>query len=238
MSSVPNTQNTVALIADDHSLYRSGLGLLLKDRLGFTEVIEASSFDEALDRLADRPQIALALFDLSMPGMGGPQSLAVVRSSYANVRVAVISGSEARENVVESIAASLHGYIPKTLPENEIVKALRDIMAGRVFVPVLIATATAPGHRPPGDNPAGERAIGEIANAQAGTAALATLEGLTPRQRDVLRGIVRGLANKEIARELDIAEGTVKIHLAALFAHFDVRNRTELATRAQRLQNG
>ena len=69
-------------------------------------------------------------------------------------------------------------------------------------------------------------------------AAATAMEGLTPRQRDVLAGIVRGLANKEIARELDIAEGTVKIHLAALFSHFDVRNRTELATRAQRLLGG
>ena len=63
----------------------------------------------------------------------------------------------------------------------------------------------------------------------------ATLENLTPRQRDVLQCILRGLSNKEIARELDIAEGTVKIHLAALFAQFAARNRTELATRAQAL---
>ena len=216
--------NTVALIADDHGLYRSGLGLLLKDQLGFEEVIEAASFDEALDRLADRPQIALALFDLSMPGMGGPQSLAVVRASYPDVRVAVISGSEAREDIVQSIAASLHGYIPKTLPEAEIVKALRDIMAGRVFVPTMVAISM-PAAKSAG---AGEKL----------EAAPATLDGLTPRQRDVLGGIVRGLANKEIARELDIAEGTVKIHLAALFGHFDVRNRTELATRAQRMLTG
>ena len=229
--------NTVALIADDHSLYRSGLGLLLRDQLGFAAVIEAASFDEALDRLADTPQIALALFDLSMPGMGGPQSLAVVRASYPTVRVAVISGSEERENVVQSIAASLHGYIPKTLPEAEIVKALHDIMAGRVFVPVLIATAQPAGDKAARDATAG----GNGASAHAPphtTSAPVTLEGLTPRQRDVLGGIVRGLANKEIARELDIAEGTVKIHLAALFAHFDVRNRTELATRAQRLLPG
>ena len=226
MTSVADTVSSarVALIADDHSLYRIGLSLLLKDQLGFSEVIEASSFDEALDRLADRPQISLALFDLSMPGMGGPQSLAVVRASYPQVRVAVISGSEARENVVQSIAASLHGYIPKTLPEHEIVKALQDIIAGRVFVPMLIATTTPAGEKSHGARPDGE----PDGNA-------ATLDGLTPRQRDVLGGIVRGLANKEIARELDIAEGTVKIHLAALFGHFDVRNRTELATRAQRL---
>ena len=225
MSAQPKS---IALIADDHSLYRVGLSLMLKDQLGFGEVIEASGFDEALDRLADTPQIALALFDLSMPGMGGPQSLAVVRASYPSVRVAVISGSEERDNVVKAIAASLHGYIPKSLPEAEIVRALKDVMSGRVFVPTLIASAPE---------------VARVKTATGSDAGLpvrvpATLDGLTPRQHDVLTGIVRGLANKEIARELNIAEGTVKIHLAALFSHFDVRNRTELATRTQRLVGG
>lgn len=64
------------------------------------------------------------------------------------------------------------------------------------------------------------------------------LDALTPRQRDVLGYLVQGRSNKEIARELDIAEGTVKIHLAALFGHFGAHNRTELATRAQALLNG
>src|SRR5262245_19736648 len=92
-------RKTLALIVDDHGLYRAGLKLLLEDRLGFERVIEAGGFDEALDRLADTPAIKLALFDLSMPGMGGPSSLAVVRSSYPDLRVAVISGMEDRENV-------------------------------------------------------------------------------------------------------------------------------------------
>lgn len=206
----------IALVVDDHSLYRVGLSLLLKDQLGFGRVIEASGFDEALDRLADTTDIHLALFDLSMPGMGGPQSLAVVRASYPELRIAVVSGSEERANVERALAANLHGYIPKSLPDADIVAALREIVAGRIYMP-RFTTAASP------------------ATAPALASERTTLEGLTPRQRDVLAGIVRGLANKEIARELDIAEGTVKIHLAALFAHFDVRNRTELATRAQRL---
>jgi DNA-binding NarL/FixJ family response regulator len=69
-----------ALVADDHSLYRVGLGFLLKDRLGFQSVVEASSFDAALDRLADTPDIEIALFDLSMPGVGGPHSLSIVET--------------------------------------------------------------------------------------------------------------------------------------------------------------
>lgn len=207
---------TSALIADDHGLYRVGLRMLLEDRLGVTEVIEVGGFDEALDRLADTPSIKLALFDLSMPGMGGPASLAVVRASYPDLRVTVISGLEDRANVDATLAHGLHGFVPKSLSDDRIVAALKDVMAGKVFVPSVTAAKSVP-------MPAS--APGQ------GTA----MEGLTPRQRDVLAGIVRGLANKEIARELDIAEGTVKIHLAALFSHFDVRNRTELATRAQRL---
>lgn len=207
---------TSALIADDHGLYRVGLRMLLEDRLGVTEVIEVGGFDEALDRLADTPSIKLALFDLSMPGMGGPASLAVVRANYPDLRVAVISGLEDRANVDATLAHGLHGFVPKSLSDERIVAALKDVMAGKVFVPsVTAAKSVAMPASAPGQG--------------------AAMEGLTPRQRDVLAGIVRGLANKEIARELDIAEGTVKIHLAALFSHFDVRNRTELATRAQRL---
>lgn len=213
-------RKTSALIADDHGLYRTGLKLLLEDQLGFALVIEAGGFDEALDRLADTPAIKLALFDLSMPGMGGPSSLAVVRQSYPELRVAVISGQEDRANVDATLAHGLNGFIPKSLEDDRIVAALKDIIAGKTFIPAVTAAKSA---SPPA----------RAAAPATGTAAV--MEGLTPRQRDVLAGIVRGLANKEIARELDIAEGTVKIHLAALFSHFDVRNRTELATRAQRL---
>jgi DNA-binding NarL/FixJ family response regulator len=226
-------QKTVALIADDHSLYRVGLALLLKDQLGFDSVIEANGFDEALDRLADTPDIKLALFDLSMPGMGGPQSLAVVRSSYPELRVAVVSGSEAREHITQSVEAGLHGYIPKSLVEPEMVSAIREVVQGRTYMPRnAVLEAAGASARTPGVG------IGRADGLKGGHEKAATLDGLTPRQRDVLGGIVRGLANKEIARELDIAEGTVKIHLAALFVHFDVRNRTELATRTQRLVGG
>lgn len=228
------TRKTSALIADDHGLYRAGLKLLLEDRLGFSSVIEAGGFDEALDRLADTPAVKLALFDLSMPGMGGPSSLAVVRASYPDLRVAVISGLDDRENITATLTHGLNGFIPKSLSDDEIVAALKEVMAGRVFTPRVTA-ARAAGH-------AASPAPGSRPSAPGGTPATAdaakAMEGLTPRQRDVLAGIVRGLANKEIARELDIAEGTVKIHLAALFSHFDVRNRTELATRAQRLLGG
>jgi DNA-binding NarL/FixJ family response regulator len=212
------------LIADDHGLYRAGLGFLLKDRLGVEEVIEAGTLDDALDLLAGGAGIKLALFDLAMPGMTGPESLAAVKTTYPDTYLAVISASEDRNNVLKCVSTGLRGYIPKSLSEDEIAKALEMMLGGYIFVPPFIA-ATAPAPTPP-------------ASLDPPRPAAPRLQALTPRQRGVLDCILEGRSNKEIGRELDIAEGTVKIHLAALFAHFGAHNRTELATRAQRLRTG
>lgn len=211
------------LVADDHGLYRAGLVFLLKDQIHADEVLEVGGFDQALDRLASDSEISVALFDLSMPGMTGPESLAVVRETYPSVKVAVVSGSEDRDLVLRALSVGLSGYIPKSLGEAEIADAIRMVVGGQIFVPPFLAAASAtkPAGARPADTPD-----------QHGTAAQVDSDRLTPRQRDVLKCVVRGLSNKEVARELDIAEGTVKIHLAALFVHFGVRNRTELATKA------
>ena len=123
------------LVADDHSLYRVGLSLLLKDRLGFRAVIEAPTFDAALDRLAETPNVALALFDLAMPGITGPESLSVVKETYPGLRVAIVSGSEERENVLKAVATGLNGYVSKSLTDDEILGAIQDILDGRIYVP-------------------------------------------------------------------------------------------------------
>ncbi|MFZ4807912.1 MAG: LuxR C-terminal-related transcriptional regulator [Hyphomicrobiaceae bacterium] len=216
-----------ALIADDHGLYRTGLGFLLRDQLGFDEIVEVAGFDEALDQLAANREITLALFDLSMPGMGGPDSLVLVREAYPDLRVAVVSASEDRNDVLETLAAGLGGYVPKSLPDDEIVAALESVISGKVFVPRFMAQPMP-----------GQRFAPPLAQAQPRPAKALRLEDLTPRQRDVLDGVLKGLSNKEIARSLDIAEGTVKIHLSALFSQLGARNRTDLATRSQLLFGG
>jgi DNA-binding NarL/FixJ family response regulator len=220
-----NNQHETVLVADDHGLYRSGFGFLLRDRMGFKSVIEAATFDAALDRLAETPNVELALFDLAMPGISGPEGLSVVKETYPGIRVAIVSGSEERNDVVKAVAMGLNGYVPKSLADDEIVGALQDILDGRVFVPRFMTSGAA-----------GQPA--KIANSETAPVSKgdpgggATYKSISPRQRDVLDCVRRGLSNKEIARELDIAEGTVKIHLAALFSHFGARNRTELATRS------
>lgn len=218
-----NVRRDAVLVADDHSLYRTGLSFLLKDKLGFNNVVEAATFDAALDRLSEPEKIGLALFDLAMPGISGPESLGVVKETYPGLRVAVVSGSEERADVLKAVATGLSGYVPKSLPDDEIVAALQDILDGRIYVPRFMTSS--------GSSSGSTTSAPEPVEKKGGPGGGAVTKSISPRQRDVLDCVRRGLSNKEIARELDIAEGTVKIHLAALFSHFGARNRTELATR-------
>jgi len=203
--SASRSPRRIAVIADDHGMYRMGLALTLKDRLGFDEVAEAASLDEALERLGETEGVALALFDLSMPGMQSAASLAAVRECYPDLPIAVVSGSESRSDVLDALAAGVNGFVPKSLVDNDLVAALGTIVSGAIFVPATLATA----------------ASARIPAAPSEPA----LDRLTPRQRDVLGLLIEGRSNKEIARALDLGQGTVKIHLAALFRHLGVRNR-------------
>lgn len=198
----------IAVVADDHGLYRMGLALTLRDRLGFDVVEEASSLDEALARLGDVDDVALALFDLSMPGMRGAASLAAVRECHPGLPIAVVSGSDERADVLDALAAGVNGYVPKHLGDEDLVAALKSIMDGAIFVPPTLANATGRGH-----------------HEQVRVQEAPDLARLTPRQRDVLDMLMQGQSNKEIARALDLGHGTVKIHLAALFRHLGVNNR-------------
>ncbi len=156
----------IAVIADDHGMYRMGLAFTLKDRLGFDDVEEAASLDEALSRLGDTDGIALAIFDLSMPGMQSAASLAAVRECYPDLPIAVVSGSDSRTDVLAALAAGVNGFVPKGLKDDDLVAALRTILGGAIYVPATLAQST--GH-------AAEPASSGI-----------DLARLTPRQREVL----------------------------------------------------
>ena len=199
----------IAVIADDHGMYRMGLAFTLKDRLGFDDVEEAASLDEALSRLGDTDGIALAIFDLSMPGMQSAASLAAVRECYPDLPIAVVSGSDSRTDVLAALAAGVNGFVPKGLKDDDLVAALRTILGGAIYVPATLAKST-----------------GHVAEP---TSSGIDLARLTPRQREVLDLLVEGRSNKEIARALDLGHGTVKIHLAAVFRHLGVSNRAAAA---------
>jgi DNA-binding NarL/FixJ family response regulator len=197
-----------ALIADDHELFRSGMKQLLVDVLHAADVREAETMDQALEILTNEGAGDLVLVDWRMPGMSGAESLAALRDGFPEAKVAVISAWEERADILAALGAGVHGYIPKSLPSAQIATALQGILEGRIYVP------TAMGKRDSGGETGG------------GSAKL-DQDKLTLRQKDVLAELLKGQASKEIARTLDIAEGTVKIHLAAIYRALGVRTRAE-----------
>jgi len=209
------------VIADDHQMFRQGLRLLLEDELKVGEIVEAEDFDTALDRAASMKQVDLILVDLKMPGMAGGASIRSVRQAYPAAKVVVVSGFTGRDEILDAMGAGAHGYVPKRLSIEELTAALRLVMNGGVYVPPDIATVPPESGDDVVDLPMPAKPPGDT-----------DLSRLTPRQRDVLRELAQGRSTKEIARSLDLAEGTVKIHLAAIFRLLGVRNRTEAAIAA------
>lgn len=197
-----------ALIADDHELFRSGMKQLLVDVLRAQDVREADSMDRALEILTNEGGGDLVLVDWRMPGMSGAESLAALRDGFPEAKVAVISAWEERADILAALGAGVHGYIPKSLPSAQIAAALQGILDGQIFVPPAMGKRESAG----GESSAGFKL---------------DQDKLTLRQRDVLQELLKGQASKEIARTLDIAEGTVKIHLAAIYRALGVRTRAE-----------
>lgn len=213
----------VALVADDDEFFRMAISSILLERLGVAEVIEVGSLDEAMDRLGERSDITIALFDLAMPGMHGPANLGAVRETFPEILTAVVSASRRRQDILTTLDAGAHGYVPKGMGVEDLTHALKVILEGTIYVPPLLAHVSAEDH-----------AVSQYSGAERRSAP-DVLARLTPRQRDVLELLVKGQSNKEIARSLDLGEGTVKIHLAALFRNLGVRNRATAAVAGAQL---
>lgn len=140
----------VALIADDDEFFRIALGFILKSKLRFTEIIETGSLDEAIERLSEREDVSLALFDLAMPGMQSVASLAAVRDVHPDLKVAVVSASSRRSDILSALTAGINGYVPKGLGATDLAEAVRAILNGSVYVPPSIAgRASLPRQRRP-----------------------------------------------------------------------------------------
>jgi DNA-binding NarL/FixJ family response regulator len=203
-------------IADDHPIMRSALRSALQALGPHTRFVEASDAASALALARDEPGLDLLLLDLNMPGMSGLDAVRAVRTSAPQLPVAVISAEQQSGIADALLRLGVAGFIPKSDPPEVIVSAVRLVLAGGVYMPPHLLN-----HR--------------AAGASAAPSAGADAAHLTARQRDVLRLLAQGKSNKVIARELGVTEGTVKVHLLAVFRALDVRNRTAAVLAAQRL---
>lgn len=200
------------LIVDDHELFRGGLRLLLQDLVNFAHIDEVGSLDEALAVLTAGDVPDLVTFDLSMPGLSGLEGLSAMVEALPGARIVVVSASESRDNILGALGAGAHGYIPKSLPSAEIVDAVEQVLAGRIFAPRALLNPERTPVSPP----------------QKAAEPAASGTEFTPRQRAVLDALLTGASTRKIARDLNLAEGTVKIHLAAIYRQLGVHSRAEV----------
>jgi len=206
------------VIADDHPMIRGALALSLAATTAFgrIEVLETSTLGELFDVLARSGEADLVLLDLRMPGVNGFEGLLTLRSRFPSTPVVIISALEDAQLVGEALALGAAGFIPKSTPRHEIVRALNLVAAGEVYTPPHLRHAS----------PATDRVDSELAQ---------RLTSLTPQQRKVLRLLGTGKLNKEIAYELDIAETTVKAHVSSILHKLNVYSRTQAVVMAGRL---
>jgi two-component system nitrate/nitrite response regulator NarL len=206
---MPVPKSSRVIIADDHPLYQDALVAILT-RAPDLEVLEpVATLDAALESIgATAPD--LALLDLDMPGMSNT-AIAKVRELHPLTRVAIISGSLAPSRIRDALSAGACGYLPKTFNPDMILAAVHLMLSGAIYVPPNALADADP-------------ASTEPTSAKDGPPS-----ALTPREREVLEGLARGLANKEIARQLGLAEVTVKLHTRRILEKLKVRNRAAAA---------
>ena len=199
------------VVCDDHSIFRAGLVAVLGDLPDDVELVEADTAESAL-AVVESGGVSLVLLDLQMPGTDGWGALRELRSSHPSVAVVIVSASEDAADIRAALEAGASGFIPKSSTGPLLRAALEVVFSGGVYVPQQLLDVEE-GGATPSDAHRERRRV--------------RATQLTPRQREVLILMSRGLSNREIAEILEIAAGTVKTHVAALFEILDVSNRTE-----------
>lgn len=197
------------LVADDHDLFREGMRRLVLQLADDVEVLEAHDWPNTLQVVEAYPDLTLALVDLNMPEMKSFEGLEALLARAETIPVVIVSASESLVDMKRVLDSGAMGYIPKSEAAQVMLNALRLILAGGFYVPLRLVQS------PP---------------AVSSNSKSVLPFGLTPRQYDVLKVMLQGKTNKEIARELNLSDVTVKTHLGAIFKALNVTNRAQ-ATR-------
>lgn len=235
------------LVADDHELIRQGVKGLLRGLDADAQFDEADSWETLVAAARPDANHDLAIVDLHMPGMSGAASLATLLAGNPALPVVVLSAEESPDEMRAVLAAGALGFVPKRQPASVMLKAIELVLSGGAYVPMEAlsllsardgAQREAAPAAPFNEDSGATRSAGSAASTTASTpdAPAQTsplqphqrhlLENLSPRQQDIMRLVHRGWTNKMIARELGVAEGTVKVHLSVIFRALGVHNRS------------
>ncbi|MDB3962631.1 response regulator transcription factor [Paracoccaceae bacterium] len=193
------------LIADDHDLLRETLSMFLASE-GSIDTALASTLDAALDVIQSEEKFDLIMLDYNMPGMAGLNGLKRAMEASGGSPVALMSGIASRSVAEEALSFGAAGFVPKTLAAKTLVNAVRFMAMGEKYAPIDFMTADDPTVAP---NPLAQK--------------------LSRRELQVLEGLSKGKSNKEIARDLDLQEPTIKLHVKTLYRKIGAANRTQAA---------
>ncbi len=196
------------LLVDDHALFRGGLRLLLASLSPEVRFLEAANVEEAVAQAREHKDLRVCLLDLDLKQDHGLPAIGRIRQCAPNAAIVIVSAADDPITVRACIEAGAMSYITKSSPPDLLTLALRRVLDGEVALPRSVLAASDGTYR---------------------------ARILTPRQRDVLAGLNRGLSTKSIARELALSEHTVKEYLCDIFRLLEVHNRTEAVIRASQL---
>jgi len=202
------------LAIEDHALVREGLLQTLCNLEAEVQTLGAQNADEALALLESNPDLDLVLLDLMLPGTSGLAFLTVLRKRFPTLPVVVISALDDAETVSRAMRGGAAGFVPKTSPGDELLGALRQVLAGEIYVPDAL-----------------QAAMGKVRRRSD-----AERFGLTPGQSRVLDLLAQGKTNRQIADMLGLTEGTVKIHVSAILKALNVTNRSQALLTVNRKQ--
>jgi len=223
------------LIADDHPIFRSGLQWALEQFDEVAEVRVASTFEDLMAVLPEwMPDIVI--LDLHMPTLSAPESLRLLRQNHGRLPVLILSASGDAEDVIDTLRAGASGYITKASEVSELLGAVQVILDGGVFLPDgIIGGIGGIGGQGIGRHGIGSRRGEPLSPPAPDALSSPAVPRLTRRQHEVLSLTLQGQANKVIAHNLSMSEGTVKTHLSAVMRLYGVNNRVQLLRAVERL---
>lgn len=207
------------VVADDHALVRGGLVQLVKLVEENVEIVETNDFQQTIDFLNEGKPVDLLLLDLLMPGMSGMDGIKLICKDWPDVPVIVVSAREHIASIRSALAAGAMGYIPKTSSPEVMMSAIKLVLSGGVYVPPHVL-----GSSSSNDDPIHEQAYSAES---LGNSLEQGYAQLTPRQLEVLDLMALGKPNRDIANDLNLNVGTVKMHSSRIFKTLNVQNRTE-----------